>query len=86
MKIYKVLICNYGDDNHQWTKLVLSNEPLTINSSSLHNGFISMDKDHGDYISSVDEFKPSEILINAWGYDEYTEGQEIVSKINNLLN
>jgi hypothetical protein len=71
MLLYEIVIGNYMDDKN-YSKLVLSHEPLTVENSS-NNTIISLNKD----LEFIVEVKKPEILINAWDEMEFSELQNI---------
>jgi hypothetical protein len=71
MLLYEIVIGNYMDDKN-YSKLVLSHEPLTVENSS-NNTIISLNKD----LEFIVEVKKPEILINAWDEMEFLELQNI---------
>ena len=64
------------DDTTQ-TKLVLSYEPLTKESSSVKS-IAKLDEDYGDYIVSVEQ---AQITLNAWSEEEIDEMTEVLNKL-----
>jgi hypothetical protein len=71
MLLYEIVIGNYMDDKN-YSKLVLSHEPLTVENSS-NNTIINLNKD----LEFIVEVKKPEILINAWDEMEFLELQNI---------
>ncbi len=59
-------------DDKNYSKLVLSHEPLTVENSS-NNTIINLNKD----LEFIVEVKKPEILINAWDEMEFLELQNI---------
>jgi hypothetical protein len=81
MSLYTITIGNSFSDD-QRTVLVLSNEPLFKNSSSLNNGLITLHK-YNDYdLENIIKVEKSKIIINAWDKNDFSELEEIKNKIN----
>lgn len=68
MALYEITIANSMDDSN-YSKLVLSNEPLTIDNISIKS-IAGIDENHGEYITSVNI---PVVLINAWDEIEFNE-------------
>jgi hypothetical protein len=75
MILYEIVIGNYVDDRN-YSKLVLSNEPLTKENSS-NNTIIGLNKD----LEFILEIKRPTIIINAWNEAEFLDLQNIANKL-----
>tara|TARA_B110000977_G_scaffold104221_1_gene135997 strand:+ start:2837 stop:3067 length:231 start_codon:yes stop_codon:yes gene_type:complete len=75
MSLYTVTIENDFDDTTK-VVLVLSNEPLYKNSSSLNNGFIELYENESIY-----KVEKSKVKINSWSQNEFDELEEIKNLI-----
>jgi len=73
--LYEIVIGNYGDDRN-YSKLVLSGEPLTIDNINIES-IVGLDKEW-EFILSVNV--PT-ILINAWDVNEFNELDRIREKL-----
>tara|TARA_R110002049_G_scaffold373_1_gene2175 strand:- start:2501 stop:2734 length:234 start_codon:yes stop_codon:yes gene_type:complete len=76
MSLYTVIIANYFDETTK-VVLVLSNEPLDKNSSTLNNGnFIKLYENESIY-----KVEKSKVIVNAWSQNEFDELEEIKNLI-----
>ena len=75
MSLYTITIENDFDDTTK-VVLVLSNEPLYKNSSSLNNRFIELYENESIY-----KVEKSKVKINSWSQDEFDELDEIKNLI-----
>jgi hypothetical protein len=74
MALYEIVIGNQGDDRN-YSKLVLSNEPLNETNAISISG---IDEGWGEYILDV---SIARVSINSW----YEEEEEELMNIRNLL-
>ena len=76
MALYEIIICN-SLDNTNYSKFILSNEPLQKNTFGL-NSLCKIQEDFGEYIREV---KIPHIELNIWFAEELDELNEIKQKL-----
>lgn len=74
MALYEIVIGNQGDDRN-YSKLVLSNEPLDENNAISISG---IDEGWGEYILSV---SIARVSINSWDEEEYNKLTELRNQL-----
>ena len=80
MSLYTVTIANNFSED-QRSVLVLSNEPLFKNSSSLNNGLIKLHK-YNDYdYENIIKVEKQKIILNIWDSKDDSELTEIKNKL-----
>lgn len=70
MVLYEIIIGNYGDDTN-FSKLVLSNEPLCKNNINIYS-IAKISESEKDWYYIIDVKAPS-IEINAWDDVEFNQ-------------
>jgi hypothetical protein len=76
MALYEITIANSMDDTN-YSKLVLSHEPLTIDNINI-KAIAKIDEEWGEYISSI---SIPNVSINAWDAQEFNELDRLKTKL-----
>ena len=82
--LYIIEISNSLDSTIR-IETVLSNEPLTKNSSSLLNGLVKLNDLYNDgyIIEHIKSVYPAKVVINSW---DHNENEEFIIIKNLLIN